>query len=489
MMHDCEIALSSQNQVHSCYTVSFSLSEGHIRGRAAMVLCRLLLRLLFVFLLLFSLSILSFTSLSPNSTRRNPLLQTLPPAVAAAGPILEDRPFIVVWNMPTSRCQKRYNIHLNLGDFDIVENRQQRFQGQKMTIFYRDRLGKYPYLSRDGRKVNGGIPQLGDLAAHLALTVTQMSGLLQPNFTGLAVIDWEEWRPLWERNFGSKMVYRKLSKELVRQERPDLSDRAVKLMARQKFEESARKFMEETLRSVVTDRPKGLWGFYGFPACFNQQKRKTDESYTGRCHRGTRQQNDRLSWLWQQSTALYPSIYLPQRLAGSMDAALMVRHRVLEALRVASLWRHNTDHITPVLSYARLAFTRSLTFLNKTDLMHTLGESASLGAAGVVLWGELKFAKSKHQCILLRDYIQTVLGPLVRSLRSDTHRCSLQLCHGNGRCSRQQLSSGHMVSSGLAHDSSRVKHFHSYFMCQCYPGWTGRECQEKTMDKNRRKSK
>lgn len=95
-----------------------------------MVLCRLLLRLLFVFLLLFSLSILSFTSLSPNSTRRNPLLQTLPPAVAAAGPILEDRPFIVVWNMPTSRCQKRYNIHLNLGDFDIVENRQQRFQGQ-----------------------------------------------------------------------------------------------------------------------------------------------------------------------------------------------------------------------------------------------------------------------------------------------------------------------------------------------------------------------
>uniref|UniRef100_A0A4W6G9S9 Hyaluronidase n=1 Tax=Lates calcarifer TaxID=8187 RepID=A0A4W6G9S9_LATCA len=334
-----------------------------------MVLCRLLLRLLFVFLLLFSLSILSFTSLSPNSTRRNPLLQTLPPAVAAAGPILEDRPFIVVWNMPTSRCQKRYNIHLNLGDFDIVENRQQRFQGQKMTIFYRDRLGKYPYLSRDGRKVNGGIPQLGDLAAHLALTVTQMSGLLQPNFTGLAVIDWEEWRPLWERNFGSKMVYRKLSKELVRQERPDLSDRAVKLMARQKFEESARKFMEETLRSVVTDRPKGLWGFYGFPACFNQQKRKTDESYTGRCHRGTRQQNDRLSWLWQQSTALYPSIYLPQRLAGSMDAALMVRHRVLEALRVASLWRHNTDHITPVLSYARLAFTRSLTFLNKVGFV------------------------------------------------------------------------------------------------------------------------
>lgn len=31
----------------------------------------------------------------------------------------------------------------------------------------------------------------------------------------------------------------------------------------------------------------------------------------------------------------------------------------------------------------------------QTDLLHTLGESAALGAAGVVLWGETKFAKSE----------------------------------------------------------------------------------------------
>lgn len=31
----------------------------------------------------------------------------------------------------------------------------------------------------------------------------------------------------------------------------------------------------------------------------------------------------------------------------------------------------------------------------QTDLMHTLGESAALGAAGVVLWGETSFAKSE----------------------------------------------------------------------------------------------
>nr|XP_046253627.1 hyaluronidase-3 [Scatophagus argus]XP_046253628.1 hyaluronidase-3 [Scatophagus argus]XP_046253629.1 hyaluronidase-3 [Scatophagus argus] len=441
------------------------------------------------------------SSLSQVSTHGADLPHSPPPAVSAAPPVLQRQPFVVVWNIPTARCQKRYNVELDLGDFDIVENRQQRFQGQKMTIFYRDRLGKYPYLSREGTRVNGGIPQLGDLSAHLSLAATQMSYLLQPNFTGLAVIDWEEWWPLWERNFGTKMAYRRLSNLLVRQERPDLSDRDITLLARQKFEESARKFMEETLQLAVRGHPKGLWGFYSFPACLNEHKRKTDKSYTGCCNKGTKRNNDRLSWLWRQSTALYPSIYLPQRLAGSMDAALMMRHRLLEALRVASVWRHSntSSHATPVLPYARIAFIHTLTFLNKTDLEHTLGESAALGAAGVVLWGELKFAKSKHQCILLRDYIHAVLGPYIRSLRSHTDRCSLQLCHSNGRCTRRRRGSGHMVSSGpaiTAHPneislltySSTSKPFHNHFMCQCYPGWTGQECQVK-VDENGQKNK
>lgn len=144
-----------------------------------------------------------------------------------------------------------------------------------MTIFYRDRLGMYPFISREGWKVNGGIPQLGDLSAHLSLAATQISGLLRPNFTGLAVVDWEEWQPLWEKNFGAKMEYRRLSKLLVRQERPGLSEEAVKSLARQEFEAGARKFMEGTLRLGIRARPKGLWGFYGFPACSNKHKRKT----------------------------------------------------------------------------------------------------------------------------------------------------------------------------------------------------------------------
>uniref|UniRef100_A0A3Q3X0Y5 Hyaluronidase n=1 Tax=Mola mola TaxID=94237 RepID=A0A3Q3X0Y5_MOLML len=388
------------------------------------------------------------------------LIQTT--QIIPSGPILQDRPFVVVWNMPTAQCKRRYNIDLDLGDFDIMENRHQSFQGEKMTIFYRDRLGKYPYLSRKGMKVNGGIPQLGDLSVHLSLAKTQLSSLLKPNFKGLAVIDWEEWHPLWERNFGAKMVYCRLSKLLARQEGPDLSERAITSLAKQRFEASARKYMEETLRSAVKEHPKGLWGFYGFPFCSN--------NYTGRCQKRNKKQNDQLSWLWGQSTALYPSIYLPRRLEGSVDAALMVRYSQSSPL-----------HTTPVLPYARLAFTHTLTFLNETDLVHTLGESAALGAAGVVLWGEVKFAKSM---------VCNVCKGVTLLCVSDTHHCSLQLCHGNGRCARRCPSSGRMFPPGptvtseseeinLIVESPRGDCLHSHFLCLCYPGWTGQECQQK----------
>lgn len=148
---------------------------------------------------------------------------------------------------------------------------------QRMTIYYRDHLGTYPYLSHEGGKVNGGLPQLGNLSVHLALTTTEVSGMLRPNFTGLGVIDWEEWHPLWGRNSGAKRKYRQLSKLLVKQQSPHLSQRATVAAARREFEESARKYMEGTLQAAIRERPRGHWGFYGFPVCFNKQRT------TGRC--------------------------------------------------------------------------------------------------------------------------------------------------------------------------------------------------------------
>lgn len=112
---------------HQSYqTICLSCQEAHISGWGAMeVSCSPPL----LFLLL-SLAPFPGTSISQNSIHGDSFPHKPQPAVAAAGPTLQDWPFAVVWNMPTERCQKLYNVHLDLGDFGIVENTQQNFQGQ-----------------------------------------------------------------------------------------------------------------------------------------------------------------------------------------------------------------------------------------------------------------------------------------------------------------------------------------------------------------------
>ncbi|XP_030641029.1 hyaluronidase-3 [Chanos chanos] len=394
---------------------------------------------------------------------------------ARTGSVPKKHAFSVVWNMPTARCMKRYGVHLPLSQYSIIHNRKQKFLGQNMSIFYQRRLGLYPYITRDGASVNGGLPQLGDLKKHLQLAEKQIRTLLGGNFRGLAVVDWEAWRPIWGRNFGAKQVYQTLSEDLVWQNHPEWSLEKVKSVARAEFEQEARSFMSETLRLGVRLHPSGLWGYYGFPGCYNNNG-QTKRTYTGQCHPGTEQRNDRLAWLWQQSTALFPSIYVHRRLAGHNNARLMVRHRVLEALRVASQHALGSQAL-PVLPYTRLAFTHTLQFLNQTDLENTLGECAALGTQGVVFWGSLSFARSKHQCILLREYITSVLGLYVDSLRRGVQRCSESVCHGNGRCARRDPLSDHMIP--LVDPGSKPVHeLRSAFRCVCFKHWSGEWCDQ-----------
>ncbi|KAK2898627.1 hypothetical protein Q8A67_010045 [Cirrhinus molitorella] len=398
--------------------------------------------------------------------------------VEGVEPVIGMHGFSVIWNIPTARCQRRYGVSLPLHQFNIIHNSQQRFQGQNMSIFYQHRLGLYPYINRQGTEVNGGLPQQGYLIAHLTLAEAQIRKVLRKTFSGLAVLDWEAWQPIWMWNFGKRIVYRKFSKKLVRWKHPEMTEDEVKSEAKAEFELAARVFMQETLHLGVHLCPKGLWGFYGFPSCYNNHG-QGESGYTGQCHNGTEILNDRLAFLWQRSTALYPSIYLWRKLAGHPHAQLMVRHRVLEALRVASQHSRGTEAL-PVFPYARVAFTHTLEFLNQTDLEHTLGESAALGAAGVVLWGELSFAKSKRQCALLRDYISSELGEYIAALQAGVMNCSKRMCNAQGRCARRDPHSGYMIPLHGTHEGLPLSDMRSKFRCVCYKGWSGEHCEQRT---------
>ncbi|CAK6952553.1 hyaluronidase-2 [Scomber scombrus] len=327
-------------------------------------------------------------------------------------PLYSKKPLLLAWNAPTEDCSPRHNIHFQLEQFQIVASPNEAFVRQNLTIFYKDRLGTYPYYEPDKTQRNGGLPQVASLKQHIDKMPGNVHKYIRDEYAkGLAVIDWEEWRPLWVRNWDTKDVYRTHSRELVRQKNPTWSEERVSKVAQQEFEMSARQFMLETLKTAKHLRPNQLWGFYLFPDCYNHDYMRTLESYTGRCPDVEVVRNDQLKWLWTESTALFPSIYMGTVLRSSTSGRQFVRNRVKEGMRLAS----SGDGLArPVFVYTRPTYANSLIQLTEMDLVSTIGESVALGAAGIILWGDAVYASNKTSCSDLNSYLQ---GPLVSSVR------------------------------------------------------------------------
>ncbi|XP_006909191.2 hyaluronidase-3 isoform X1 [Pteropus alecto] len=387
-------------------------------------------------------------------------------------PLLQgpERPFSVLWNVPSAHCRARFGVHLPLETLGIIANRGHRFHGQNITIFYKNQLGLYPYLGPMGTAHNGGIPQAVLLDRHLARAASQIHRILGPGFAGLAVLDWEEWYPLWAGNWGRRRAYQAASWAWAQQAFPDLNPQEQLHQARTGFEKAARALMEGTLRLGQALQPRGLWGFYHFPACGNGWHGMAS-NYTGHCHAATVTRNTQLHWLWAASSALFPSIYLPPRLPPVYHQTF-VRYRLEEAFRVA-LAGH--PHSLPVLAYVRLTHQCSGRFLSQDDLMHTIGVSAALGAAGVVLWGDLSISSSEEKCWRLHDYLVDTLGSYVINVTRAAIACSHQWCHGHGRCARQDPG---QLEAFLHLQPDGSPGTWESFSCRCYSGWAGPNCQE-----------
>ncbi|KAK2861983.1 hypothetical protein Q5P01_001516 [Channa striata] len=404
-------------------------------------------------------------------------------------------PFLTVWNAPTASCLSHYGVDLDLGMFNIVQNQNQTFMGDNITIFYAEKLGLYPRYSIQGVAINGGVPQNASLDEHLRVASENIETFIPDrNFQGLAVVDWESWRPLWERNWDTKQVYWEASRALVRSKHPDWTPAQVEAEARVKFELAGRKFMERTLIMGQKKRPNGLWGFYGFPNCYNYYSEKS-KNYTGECPAIEMERNNKLLWLWNISSGLYPDIYLSLNLRSlRKDVLLYTHHRILEAIRVGDQVTHLP---LPVFTYARIVYTYSLQFLSEEHLIYTIGESAALGSAGVVLWGDNTFAKSRATCNTIKNYIDNTLGPYLVNVTSAATLCSKTMCSSHGRCQRKNLNSRaylhldpavwKVVSDENPHgwknyrvlgqmSASEATFMKSEFQCKCYPGWSGQDC-------------
>lgn len=404
-------------------------------------------------------------------------------------PLYPQKPLVLVWNAPTEDCRPRHKVHFQLDQFQIVASPNQGFTKQNLTIFYKDRLGLYPHYE-DGTAVNGGLPQIASLTQHLEKMPEGIEKYIRdPLAKGLAVIDWEEWRPLWIRNWEAKDIYKSQSRRLVSQKNPDWTSLKVSKMAQMEFEMSSRKFMQETLRLAKSLRPHQLWGFYLFPDCYNHDYRNSLEHYTGRCPDVELVRNDQLKWLWTESTALFPSIYMGSVLRSTSFGRQFVRNRVKEGMRLASV---GEGLARPVFVYSRPTYANELEVLTETDLVSTIGESVALGAAGIVLWGDAAYASSNASCSSINQYLRGPLGQYLLNVSTAAEQCSRFLCSSHGRCLRRHADTdtylhldpkthtivGQGSEMRVRGDLGVEEHrrMTKDFQCQCFSGYQGERC-------------
>ncbi|XP_056155483.1 glyco_hydro_56 domain-containing protein [Lampris incognitus] len=349
---------------------------------------------------------------------------SIPPQPARA-PLLSGQPFIIFWGISDSSCSSRPD----LGSFGMERE-------GRVTVFYEDTLGNYPYFVDRDTPVNSGLPQYTRLHDHLQKTGEDLvAALPTPRYLGLGVLRWAEWVPQWARNRETQKVYLDASRALLKAFFPNWTPEEVEKWSQVDFEAAAQSILIETLLEVQRLRPKALWGVSPYPSCYEADPSQTPlANYTGRCPAAEMALNNELQWLWKRCSALYPLLTLEKLQGGTTGSRLYLSNQIREALRVASL--AGTVYDLPVFPLVKSVYVATNTFLSQADLVNTVGESAAMGAAGVVIW-EKDETKTERECSDLAEFVRQVLGPYSINVTTASRLCSSSLCQGRGRCIRQ----------------------------------------------------
>ncbi|XP_037368504.1 hyaluronidase PH-20-like isoform X2 [Talpa occidentalis] len=401
-----------------------------------------------------------------------------------ASPFLPNTAYLWGSNAPIEFCDELHDIHIDMSLFALSGSPRKQITEQGIALFYIHKLGYYPFVElHTGENVNGGLPQLGCLKKHLDKANNDIRYYIASNTPGLAVIDWPEWRPIWGRNTGLKEVYMERSIELELKKNPSFAYWQAIRAAENEFQEAGRGFMAETLKLGRSLRPKSLWGFYFFPECYNKDYQKPE--FTGTCADIEKERNNDLLWLWKESTALYPSVYLNTRITAK-NQAIFVRNRVQEAFRISQI--QDPKNPLPVIAYFRPVFTdKPEIFLSKNDLVHTIGESMALGVSGLVMWGGYEIIRSLEDCRSIDSFVSETLNPYIINVTLAAKMCNQVLCQDKGVCIRKNWNSSdylHLNSETFAIQAMKggnyamhghptikdLRHFTQNFRCSCYAG-------------------
>ena len=275
-------------------------------------------------------------------------------------------------------------------------------------------------------------------------------------------------------------IYKNRSIELVLARHPSFTLSEAVPVAKAEFEASARALWLETLALAKAMRPKGRWGWYNFAHCSNcrmqpqqglkrAQRQKNDVRHPlGLCPVGPLAQdyNHQMMWLYTETTALFPSIYLPcpppshhpssvpewcsaKAPAGNwnstlrniayVDCQMDAAQQVASAVAVATGGANRPD----IYAFAWMDYyppndnLPTGLFVDAADVATQTSRPSLWGAAGSIVWGASEDTYNNSQCngpASLGAFINATAGPIIRTAVDDAATCSRKRCNGQGRC-------------------------------------------------------
>uniref|UniRef100_A0A1B6E068 Hyaluronidase n=1 Tax=Clastoptera arizonana TaxID=38151 RepID=A0A1B6E068_9HEMI len=324
----------------------------------------------------------------------------------------------VYWNIPTELCKVRHNMSFMYvaEEYGITINENDMFKGNELTILYTP--GLYPEikgykhnssLSDDKQNlsnltyINGGLPQDGNMAKHLAaFKVFVDKSVPDKNNKGLIIIDMEHFGATWQQNFNDMLVYKILTRKRIQERMPFLPKALVEAQAKREYEKAAMNFIEKTIEYGKTLRPYAKWGYYQYPQCFNQVG-------VDFCSKATQNDNNLLYRLYQLSDALYPSLYLGQK--GTVEGrASQIRGGVREVTRVMKYAKKTSLNI-PYIWYKYFFVSGEIL---DADLENLIGLPKEEGADGVILWGSSGDLRNLEMCQYFDNYVRKSIGPIAK---------------------------------------------------------------------------
>jgi len=292
--------------------------------------------------------------------------------------------------------------------------------------------GLFPTIDNKGSLKNGGVPQSANLSAHLAeIEATLPLWIPDRNWDGNAVLDFEAWTTVWEQNVGSgdwhSKRYQDESLRLIKVQHPDWTTSMIESAAKEAFESSAKEWFVQTLLLCRKIRPRAKWGFYGLPENWSSKCTAGNVTTAGCGYDGknsseirAQAENTQLD-IWKASSALFPSIYLPDNFRGNPHATVAyIKSTVGEAMRCAAkAAAHGGETVPiPVFPYAWDHYHAGLDRLPEDEIVSCIQTSHDEGAAGVVWWGGSKQEENASYW----KWFSSVEGPAVKAW-CDANEC------------------------------------------------------------------